>query len=423
MNGIEALVSPQETSSIIERRESVVRSYCRTFPGIFQRASGDIITAIDGRTYIDFFCGAGSLNYGHNHPSMIAAVQSYIAENGILNSLDMITVAKLEFLDCLESVILNPRGLPHKVMFTGPTGTNSVEAALKIARKVTQKKRIICLEGSFHGMSLGSLSVSSSLPSRYEVGAPVDQVTTIPFVDMDTSEHLISEHLAAVDHLLAGDVAAIIVETTQAEGGVRVASAAWLTGLVELTKKHNALFIVDDIQVGCGRTGTFFSFERYGIEPDLICLSKSLSGLGLPLAILLLKPEYDIWRPGEHNGTFRGNNLAFVAGAEALRLFWHQQPLDVSDKSHLIGEYLESWRLRFATNYRINGMMAGIDIPDTETAKMIQAKAYERGLIIERCGPEDCTMKIMPPLTISWDHLRSGLNILQECLQEELFVQ
>ena len=302
------------------RIESNVRSYCRSFPTVFTRASGATLVGEDGRRYLDFLSGAGTLNYGHNNPRIKARLLEYLESDGIVHGLDMATVAKREFLERFEQTILLPRGLSYKVQFTGPTGANAVEAALKIARNVTGRSNIVAFTNGFHGVTLGAVAATANSHYRDAAGLPPSGTSFVPYDgylgDLDTTEYLdrvLTDGSSGVDH-----PAAVIVETVQGEGGVNVATAAWLRRLEAVCRRHDVLLIVDDIQAGCGRTGTFFSFEDAGIRPDLVTLSKSLSGYGMPMSVVLMRPELDQWKPGEHNGTFRGNNLAFVTATPAL---------------------------------------------------------------------------------------------------------
>jgi len=212
----------------------------------------------------------------------------------------------------------------------------------------------------------------------------------------------------------------VIVETVQGEGGLRAARASWLRGLAELCRQHEILLIVDDVQAGCGRTGTFFSFENAAITPDIVCLSKSISGFGLPLALTLFKPELDIWKPGEHNGTFRGHNPAFVTGAAALEHFWQDGRFQ-SDVAGLIPQLHEglaeiAGSVEGAT-VRGRGLLAGIYYPDPQTAGKIAAESFARGLLVETSGPEGEVVKTMPALTISPEDLQKGLDILAEAAE------
>ncbi len=409
---------------IFDRYESQVRSYCRSFPTVFARAQGSRLYDSDGKAYLDFFAGAGVLNYGHNHPALKSALLEYIASDGITHGLDMATEAKAAFLESFQRLILAPRGMPHKVQFPGPTGTNSVEAALKLARKAKGREKIVSFTNAFHGMTLGSLSVSGNAFKRAGAGLALAHSESMPYCGyfgegvntLEYLDRLISDAGSGVD-LPAG----VIVETIQAEGGINVADAEWLRGLQALCRKHDMVFIVDDIQVGCGRTGTFFSFDGMGIEPDIVCLSKSLSGYGLPLAVTLLKPELDIWEPGEHNGTFRGHNLAFVTARRALELFWSDDGLSrrIEAKAELIGKALR----RICNKYpqaggrvKGRGLLQGIEFAHTELAGAASRQAFERGLIIETSGAADQVLKLLPPLTISEADLQLGLRIIEQSL-------
>lgn len=408
---------------IFEEMESEVRSYCRSFPTVFTWARGYQLRDKNGREYIDFFSGAGALNYGHNHPQLKEKLQAYIAADGITHGLDMATAAKGEFLQKFNDIILQPRGLEYKIMFPAPTGTNAVESALKLARKVTGRDTIISFTNAFHGMTLGSLSITGNARKRQGAGIPLNNVTFMPFdgylgEEADTVEYISK----CLDDNSSGTAlpAAIILETVQGEGGLNVASFDWLQRIAALCQEREILLIVDDIQAGCGRTGTFFSFEPAGLYPDIVCLSKSLSGYGLPMAINLIKPELDIWSPGEHNGTFRGNNLAFITAAEALS-FW--QDGSFSRKVKTREKQLRQFLTNLVAGYPVlqgelrgRGLMQGIACGVEGLASAISAQAFQRGLIMETSGPEDEVIKIMPPLNIDQAGLSAGLNILKEVI-------
>lgn len=404
----------------IERHESEVRGYCRAFPVIFKTAKGSHLVDEDGKRYLDFFAGAGVLNYGHNDERLKAALIDYIESDGVTHSLDMFTAAKRTFLERFDEVILKPRGLDYKVQFPGPTGTNAVEAALKLARKVTGRERIISFTNGFHGMTLGSLAVTGNSFKRNGAGVPLGNVTPMPFdgylgagVDtLDYLEAVLNDAGSGVDK-----PAAVILETVQAEGGVNVAGFDWLKRLAKLLKRHDILLIVDDVQVGCGRTGPFFSFEPAGIKPDIVCLSKSLSGYGLPFAVVLMKPEHDVWEPGEHNGTFRGHNPAFVTAAAALD-FWTDDALTraVESRAARITARLQAIADKYpalGATVRGRGLIQGLACEDKAAAGAISAEAFKRGLIIETAGIDDEVLKLLPPLTISDADLDAGLDIIE----------
>lgn len=407
---------------IIERLESNVRTYCRSFPTTFTRAEGACLFDSRGRRYIDFFAGAGALNYGHNEPRMQAALVDYIRSNGITHSLDMTTEAKVRFLESVETRLLRPRGLDYKALFPGPTGTNAVETAIKLARRATGRSEILAFTNAFHGMTLGSLALSGNSGKRAGAGVPLPFASRAPFAsyghaEMDTLAHL---RTLLEDSSSGFDTpAAIIVETVQAEGGVNVASDAWVRGLAELAKDLGILLIVDDIQVGCGRTGAFFSFERAGVAPDIVCLSKSLSGYGLPLSMVLLRPELDVFEPGEHNGTFRGHNLAFVTARTALETYWSDDTLtrEVERKAARAAETLGAIAAEHGGTERGLGLIRGVEFDDPGLAKRASAEAFARGVVMETAGPEDTVLKLLCPLTIDDALLDEGLARVREAVK------
>lgn len=408
-----------------ETLESNVRSYCRSFPVVFNKAKNDVLYTEAGEGYIDFFAGAGALNYGHNNDFMKNRLLDYLTSDRIMHGLDMYTTAKQEFMESFSERILQPKGLNYKLQFCGPTGTNAVEAALKLARKVKKRNGVFAFMGGFHGMSLGSLSITSNNSMRESAGVPLNNVTFIPynstFNGMDTILYM--EQLLTDTHSGVEKPAAIILETVQAEGGINIADNEWLRELRQLCDDHDILLIVDDIQVGCGRVGSFFSFERAGIVPDMVVLSKSISGYGLPMSLLLLKPELDIWSPGEHNGTFRGNQLAFV-GAKAALEFRDTVGLEaqVKEKEAFVQQFLREHIQKMDPLIEIRGLglIWGIDVTHLGEAfaKEVATLCFSKGLIIERAGRNDTVLKIMPALTISMENLSKGCNIIKESMAQ-----
>jgi diaminobutyrate-2-oxoglutarate transaminase len=405
------------------RRESEIRSYCRSFPVVFERAQGAELIATDGRRYIDFLAGCSTLNYGHNDPDMKQALVDYIQQDGIAHGLDMYTEAKAAFIEAFEAIVLQPRGLDYRLQFTGPTGANAVEAALKLARKVTGRHGVVAFTNGFHGVTLGALACTGNGYHRGGAGVPLEGVTRMPydgFLDDGGDGLTLLERM--LDNPSSGleAPAAFIVETVQGEGGLNVASAEWLRGLERLARKHGSLLIVDDIQAGCGRTGSFFSFEEMGISPDIVTLAKSLSGMGLPFALVLLKPEHDLWGPAEHNGTFRGNNHAFVTARVALEKFWRDDAFAqaVHDKGEHLGERLGRIAAKHGYTTKGRGMFRGIDVGKGDTASAICAACFEQGLIIETSGAHDEVVKVLAPLTIEPKQLDAGLDILAKAFAD-----
>lgn len=407
-------------NSIFTTLESEVRTYSRNWPTVFSSASGAWQRSEDGRDYLDFFAGAGALNYGHNNPVLKKALVDYIVADGVTHSLDMSTVAKREFLESFQRNILEPRGLDYKVQFPGPTGTNTVEAALKLARKVTGRESIINFTNAFHGMTLGALSVTGNSMKRAGAGIPLVHSTPMPFDNyFDGAMDDFQWFEMALDDSGSGlnRPAAVIVETVQGEGGVNVARPEWLRGLSELCTRRGILLIVDDVQMGCGRTGPFFSFEVAGITPDIVTLSKSIGGYGLPMALTLFKPELDVWAPGEHNGTFRGNNPAFVTATAAIEHYWTDDALELSTaaKGKQISQIFSNLSDQFeGVSTRGRGMVQGLVFDDPSKAVKVCGLAFDEGLLAETSGPTDAVVKLLPPLTITESELNHGLSILAE---------
>lgn len=411
---------------LYESLESSVRVYCRKFPKNFIKAKNHLIWDSDGRTYIDFMSGSGALNYGHNHPNINSALIEYLQSNGLIHSLDLHTPAKAGFLKAFNEVILQPRNMNYRIQFTGPTGSNAVEAALKISRRETGRIAMICFTDGFHGMSLGALSLTGNGMKRSSAGVPLNHAIRMPFCgylgkDVDTIayiEKVLEDTSSGIDK-----PAAIVAETVQGEGGVNVASFDWLKKLSELTTRYELLLIIDDIQAGCGRTGKFFSFEEAGIYPDIVCLSKSIAG-GHPMSIVLIKQHLDNQSPGEHTGTFRGNNLAFVAAQQAVQ-FWNDPQFiqEVGGKCLILQKRLIQLGQKYINHgvlVRGRGMFHGVEFPSTELAVSVQQHSFRNGLIVETCGASGRVIKILPPLTIETSALVEGLNIIESAIDEML---
>lgn len=414
--------------NVFERHESEVRSYCRHFPAVFDRAKGDRIWDDQGNEYIDFFAGAGALNYGHNDPAMQEALIDYVRADGVVHSLDMSTTARGRFLERFHSLVLEPRGLDYKVMFPGPTGTNCVEAALKLARKVTGRQLIVSFTGGFHGMTLGALAVTANPAKRRGAGLALTNTAFMPYdgflgegvETLDFFEAMLSEPRSGLDK-----PAAVLVECVQGEGGINVARVEWLQRLADICRRHDIRLIADEVQTGCGRTGPFFRFEAAGLQPDIVCISKSISGLGLPLALTLVRPEYDLFSPGEHNGTFRGQNLSLTTAVTALETYWSDDALErgTAARGEIVHAHLQGIAEQYpeaGATVRGVGLMQGIAFPEEGVAESICRKSFEHGLILETAGVRSEVVKLFPPLTIEESSLRDGLARLDAAVNAVL---
>ncbi|MCE9662383.1 diaminobutyrate--2-oxoglutarate transaminase [Halomonas sp. M5N1S17] len=413
----------------LERMESNVRTYSRSFPVVFTKAMNARLTDENGREYIDFLAGAGTLNYGHNNPHLKQALLDYLASDGIVHSLDFWTAAKRDYLETLEEVILKPRGLDYKIQLPGPTGTNAVEAAIRLARVAKGRHNIVTFTNGFHGVTMGSLATTGNRKFREATGGiPLQGAAFMPFDGylgentdtLDYFEKLLADKSGGLD-----TPAAVIIETVQGEGGINVAGLEWLKRLEQICRSNDILLIVDDIQAGCGRTGKFFSFEHAGITPDIVTNSKSLSGFGLPFAHVLMRPDLDKWKPGQYNGTFRGFNLAFATAAAAMRQYWSDDTFerDVQRKGEIVADRFQkiaAWLTErgIEATERGRGLMRGIDVGSGEIADKITGKAFESGLVIETSGQDGEVVKCLCPLTIPDEDLQQGLDILEESVKQ-----
>jgi diaminobutyrate-2-oxoglutarate transaminase len=412
---------------IFNEWESEVRSYVRSFPTVFDKALGSRLIGEDGTEYIDFFAGAGTLNYGHNNPLFKQALLDYIERDGIVHALDLATRAKREFIESFIDLILTPRDLRYKLHFTGPTGANATEAAIKVARLATGRTNVIAFTHGYHGLSLGALATTAARKFRMSAAVPLGSATFLPFEgyfgsDVDTISMLakmLDDPSSGVDQ-----PAAIIMETIQGEGGVNIASVEWLRRLADLAAQRDIPLIVDDIQAGCGRSGDFFSFEEAGIVPDLVVLSKSLSGYGLPMSLVLIKPELDVWEPGGHTGTFRGNNLAFVGATAALRTYWADDAFsrETKRKSEMVQRRLAEFVSRHPGDLeaRGRGLMLGVaSLSDPEFGSRVSKEAFARGVVIETAGAYSEVVKFLPPLTTDDETLLAGIDVVEAAMEAQ----
>jgi diaminobutyrate-2-oxoglutarate transaminase len=407
----------------IRRLESEVRSYSRSFPVLFDKAKDAFLFDADGNRYIDFFAGAGTLNYGHNNELMKAKLIEYLQNDGLVHGLDMATVAKEDLLLKMETVLFKPRNLDYKIQFTGPTGTNAVEAGLKLARMVKKRSNVISFTNGYHGLTMGSMSVTANAYYRDEAFINRSDVSFLPFdgylgKDVNTAQYMrrfLEDGSSGVDI-----PSAVILETIQGEGGIRVASDEWLREVEAICREFDILLIVDDIQVGNGRTGHFFSFERSGIKPDIITVSKSFSGYGLPLSLVLFRRDLDIWKAGQHTGTFRGNNLAFVTASVALD-YWKDDRFsrEIFRKGDILFRRLNAIGAKYPqlnAEVRGRGFIYGMAVDPPEIAREISMECFKNKLIMELAGARNNVIKFLAPLIIPDDVLIEGLDILDAAI-------
>ena len=406
--------------NVLERFESVAQSYLRSAPVAFDRARGAEIFDENGNRYIDFQGGRGASVFGHNDPKLCAALVDYIRNGRIIQTRDRISVAKRLFVEKFVSTILEPRGYDYKILFTDPSAGGNAEIALRIARRNKKRAKILSFTNCFHGLTEGALAVIHKLPSRNEYLDLKTGVVHMPYCGYlgegtDTLDYVKTylKDLAGSQELPA----AAIVEPVQVEGGMHIAAHVWLQGLEKLCREHGILFIVDETQTGFGRTGPYFAFEAAGLKPDIILMPNSIAG-GLPLSMLLMRPELDQWRPGEEVGIHQGNNLAFIAAAELLS-YWSDGTLEstVARNSSVLSEALGDIQERFPdkpVRIRGQGMLWGIDFGQPAAAPVVSSWAFERGLIAEPAWIRNDVLLITPPLTVKEEVLQTGLALLTE---------
>lgn len=419
-----------------EELESNNRSYPRGIPIAFDRAKGASITDVDGNLYIDFFSGCGVLNFGHNNSDILEDLKNN--PDAILQAVDFPTKVKIDFMEKLLSILPNEMLGKYKINFGGPTGSDAVESAIKLARINTGRHGIISFQGSYHGMTMGALSVTSRLSSRKNVVPLVPGVHFMPYCSpyrcpMGCNEkgkckfECINFFQNALENPHSGidEPAAIIIEPIQGEGGTYIPKDGWLEKIVDIAKRNDVLVIFDEIQAGFYRTGKLFSFEHTKAIPDIITMSKGIGGVGFPLSLILYKNELDTWKPGTHIGTFRGNQIGMMAGLSAMKL---ADKLDIKSNVGKIGNLIEKRLMKikekhnFIGEVRTKGMMFGIEYvkdknnkePDSELAKKIRTACYENGLLVEIGGYYSNVVRFLPPLVITERMADNGLDIFEK---------
>lgn len=413
-------------------------SYPKGIPLAFDRAKGAIVTDVDGNSYVDFFSSCGVMNLGHNNLDILEAVKQ--GEGLMLQAVDFPTKARVEFTEKFLGMLPETMQGKYKINFGGPTGSDAVETALKLARINTGRHGMIAFQGGYHGMTMGALSVTSKLSHRQAVAPLMPGVYFAPFcspyrcpfgsghADCNFKCVNLFRELLENPHSGVDKPAAIIVEPIQGEGGTYIPRMGRLEQIVDIAKRNGVLVIFDEIQSGFYRTGKLFSFEHTNAIPDIITLSKGIGGIGFPLSLVLYRNELDTWEPGTHIGTFRGGQLSFLAGLAALNFverenvgqyveymgnFIYQRLLSIQERFNGIGEV------------RSSGLMFGIEYvkdrntrePDVERAKLIRKFAYENGLLVELGGYYNNVVRFLPPLIITETLAEHGLDIFEKANQ------
>lgn len=416
------------------RQESNARSYPRRIPLALKRARGIHVEDVEGRTFIDCLAGAGTLALGHNHPVVIEAIRQVLADELPLHTLDLTTPVKDRFVQDLFAALPQSFASQAKIQFCGPTGTDAVEAALKLARIATGRSTVLAFQGGYHGMSLGALSLMGNLKAKTPLGALLGQgVQFLPYpYDYRCPFGLagkagVQANLRYLENLLSDPEsgvqapAAVVVEAVQGEGGVIPADLEWLRGLREITAKAGIPLILDEIQSGFARTGRMFAFEHASIVPDVVVLSKAIGG-SLPLSVVVYRDWLDKWQPGAHAGTFRGNQMAMATGSAVMRyLVEHDMPSHAAAMGERLAGHLHELQRQYPQlgDIRGRGLMLGVELVDPDgtpdalghppadgqLASRVQRECLRRGLILELGGRHGAVVRFLPPLIISAEQI------------------
>ncbi|MEE4545515.1 diaminobutyrate--2-oxoglutarate transaminase family protein [Streptomyces sp. V4-01] len=427
------------------QRESAARTYARSLPVVPVRARGMTVEGADGRRYLDCLSGAGTLALGHNHPVVLEAIRGVLDSGAPLHVLDLATPVKDEFTTALFETL--PRELAEhgRIQFCGPAGTDAVEAAVKLTRAATGRAGLLAFSGAYHGMTAGALAATGDNFLRAMVGEADARVTRLPYpydyrcpfgTGGDRGAELSARWTA---HLLddpKGGVqppAAMLLEPVQGEGGVIPAPDAWMRRMREITAARGIPLIADEVQTGVGRTGTFWAVERSGVVPDVMVLSKAIGG-SLPLAVIVYREELDVWQPGAHAGTFRGNQLAMAAGTATLRYVRRNA---LHERAEALGARMLGRLRGLAAHHacvgdvRGRGLMIGVELVDTEAepddygalpaapalAARVRHEALRRGLIVELGGRHAAVVRLLPPLTITDEQAEAVLERLGDAIE------
>lgn len=416
--------------------EGAAVSYPHGLPCALARGRGATVEDVDGNVYIDFFGGAGVMAVGHANPEVVAAAQEQLTQ--LTHALDLPTPARRALVERLREVL--PPALT-RVFFGGPTGSDAVESAMKLSRLNTGRIPFIAFEGSYHGMTSGALSLTSARSFKNRLLPLVPEVHFVPYAycyrcafgktkdtcDMQCAKHL--DHVLEDPHSGIGTPAAVIVEPIQGEGGSVVPPPEFLPKVREICDRHDVLLIADEIQTGFCRTGKMFAVQHTGTVPDIMTMSKALGGLGFPISAIAYKESLNTWKPGAHIGTFRGNVIAYAAGAAAIRFMCEQ---DLAGHAARLGEHLLTLLQEvehdspFVGEVRGKGLMIGVEFvgdkatkrPAPELASRVRSLCLKRGLLIEIGGHYSNVARFLPPLVLTEDIARKGIEIFAESVRD-----
>ncbi|MFF2287375.1 aspartate aminotransferase family protein [Peribacillus butanolivorans] len=426
-------------------RESNARSYPRRLPMAIDQADGIYLTDMDGKKYIDFLAGAGTLALGHNHPAVLEEMENVLKAKRPLHTLDFTTPIKEQFVDEIFECLPEEFRKNAKIQFCGPTGGDAIEAALKLVKTATGNRSILSFQGAYHGATHATMSISGNTKPKEKVQGLMPDVHFLPYpyqyrcpfgIGGEESHKISSQYIENLlndpeSGLLAP--AGMILEAVQGEGGSIPAPIPWLKEIRRITKERGIPLIIDEVQSGIGRTGKMFAFEHAGIIPDVLVLSKAIGG-SLPLSVVIYNKDLDLWSPGAHIGTFRGNQLAMAAGTATLKFMKETNLVEHASK---MGEILKNILkdlqkdIQQIGDVRGRGLMVGVELvnhlapqnsngsypANSELASTIQQECFQRGLILEVGGRHGSVVRFLPPLIVTESQLREATAIFEEAVR------
>lgn len=426
--------------------ESNARSYPRKFPFALAKAKGSWVQDVEGNQYLDFLCGAGTLALGHNYPEINQAMIDLLAGDFPLHTLDLTTAVKDEFVHTLLSLLPSPLRENAKIQFCSPSGTDATDAALKLCKTATGRSSIIAFQGGYHGMGHGALACTGNLSAKSKINGLMPEVQFMPLPysyrcpfglggekGLDAACAFFERTLKDPESGLKKP-AAVIIEPVLGEGGVIPVPFKFMQTIRRVTEELDIPMIVDEIQCGIGRTGKFYAFEYSGIVPDVILSSKAVGG-SQPLAVVIYNKKLDVWTPGAHAGTFRGNQLAMKAGTILIKKVSEPDFLsDVKRKGQIIIDRLTALKNRVSIigDVRGLGLMIGVEfidpnggkdimgkfLPSGEIASKVQKLCFENHFIMEKGGRNGSVMRCLCALNVTDEEISKAMEIFEKCVIE-----
>lgn len=429
------LPGPRAQEVIAGDQRWISPSYTRSYPLVAKRGRGAIVEDVDGNFFLDFAAGIAVVATGHCHPQVVEAIQRQAAELIHLSGTDFYYPQLVELAERLERVV--PVRRPVRV-FYGNSGTEAIEAAIKLARHATGREKLMAFYGCFHGRTLGSLSLTASKAvQRQGFGTLLGGVVHAPYPHPYRCPLGHGTHACGADCLEfieqnifgklvdPGEVAAVFVEPVQGEGGYVPAPAEFLQGLAELCRRHGILLVVDEVQSGVGRTGRWWACEHAGIEPDILCIAKGIAS-GMPLGVMVARADLMRWPPGAHASTFGGNPVSLAAALATLDLVERRYLENARRQGAFLLGQLADWPERFRTvgHVRGLGLMIGIEfvqnrrtrLPAPAVRDRVVQRAFENGLLV--LGAGESTLRLCPPLVIDDEQAAWAVETLKRCIGE-----